>query len=299
MKSKIWIVAGLLALAGFIMSSMFVAVNESSIAIVSQFGKVVKVKGDAGLLFKAPEPIQTLRILDKRQKMVALETMEHVTRDRRNLVLNSFLVWKISDAKKYLSSVRNDETAALRLKDLATAEIASALGSYFLSDILNSQKGGSKTDDIFIEVRKAVNQRAEEIFGINVMAIYPTRISFPQPVIADVYKRMAAERSRMAQTLIAEGEEEAAKVLAETDYQARQIVAAAVKESKVIEGQAEAEAAKLYSIPYELNPEIYKFLNSMDTYKAVIDKNTKMVLSTDTPFLKYLWKSPEVSNVVQ
>jgi len=281
------------ALAVFALSTMLIPVSESHIAVVSQFGKIVEVRKESGLLVKLPEPLQVVTLLDKRQQLLPLDSMEFITRDGRNVVADSFILWRISDAQKFLRSVRNVDVANVRLRDLALSEIGSALGNSPLSALINTQASDAALTAMFTQIKDSSSQKAMEAFGITISAIYPSRLSLPQPLIADVYKRMSAERSRIAQQLRAEGQEEAAKIKADTEYEVRRKQAEAYRDSQIVQGEAEAEASRIYASVYESHPEFYQYLRSLQSYEKILNEKTRLVISTETPVFKYLWSAPE------
>ena len=292
---KRWLAAlGGTVLGGFLLSTSLVPVYESELIVVSQFGRVVKVENEAGLLFKLPDPIQTISRLDQKQRIETLATAEYVTRDRRNVVLDSYLIWRVKDAQRFLSSVRNYETAAVRLNDLVTAEISNQIGQHPLSAILNTDPSQHQLERVLSNIVEQVRERAAASLGIDVTDVGINRISFPQPVVVDIYKRMAAERGRIAQQLRAEGQEQAAKVRAETEFEVRQKLAQARRESRILVGEAEAKASQAYAEVYREHPEFYRFLRSMQAYEQIFTDKTRLILSTDQPLFDYLWAPPAV-----
>lgn len=293
MKLKIWITA-LLIIAGYLLATAMISVKESELVIVTQFGRPARALTEPGLAFKWPDPIETTVTLDKRKQLLSLDPAEFVTLDRRNLVVNAFVVWRIQDPEIFLASVRNSETAELRLETLANSEIGAAVGGRLLGDIFTVDEQNFKVDQIFEMVTQTANLVAKKELGIEVVAVRPNRFGFPKQNLLAIYKRMESERDRIARQFRAEGQEEAAKISAETEREVRQLRAQAYRNSQTLKGESEAEASRIYGQAYAANPDYYRFVRSMEAYEKMLGKNTRFVLSSDSPMFKFLMTPPEI-----
>lgn len=296
MKNKLWVIAALIIL-GYVLTSTFVTVKETELVTVTQFGRPVRSINEAGIAFKFPDPIETVITLDKRQQILSLDAAEFVTRDRRNLVVNAFVVWRIVDPEIFIASVRNLDTAELRLETLANSEIGAAIGGRSLSDIFTVEEETQKISEIFKSVTASVQQVAQREFGVEVVDVRPNRFGFPKQNLLAIYKRMESERDRIARQFRAEGQEEAAKIRAETDREVRELQAKANREAQKLKGESEAEAARIYAESFEANPDYYRFVRSMEAYEKMLGKDTRLVLSSDSPIFDYLFSPPEVRGV--
>ena len=287
MKTKLWLGAFVIIVC-YILTSVFVTVKETELVIVTQFGRPVRSINEAGLAFKLPDPVETIVSLDKRQQLLSLDAAEFVTRDRRNLVVNAFIVWRIVDPETFIASVRNLETAELRLETLANSEIGAAIGGRSLGDIFTIEQNSQKVAEIFRAVTESTNQVAKRELGVEVVAVRPNRFGFPKQNLLAIYKRMESERDRIAKQFRAEGQEEAAKIRAETEREVRELQARANREAQKLKGESEAEAARIYAESFEANPNYYRFVRSMEAYEKMLGKDTRFILSADSPIFKYL-----------
>lgn len=291
MKLTLWLL-GVLAVGGYLFATSLVPVKETELVVVAQFGKPVRIIDEAGLAFKLPDPIQTVSRLDKRVQLLPLNAGEFVTRDRRNLVVNAFALWRVVEPKTFLASVRNMETAEVRLESLANSEIGAALGSQPMEAIFTVTESAQQMPAVFEQVTRATNKVARDEFGIEVVAVRPSRFGFPKQNLLAIYKRMESERDRIARQYRAEGQEEAARIQAETEREVSQLRAEAYRDAQRVKGESEAKAARVYAEAFESDADYYKFVRSMEAYEKILGKDTTFVLSTDSPILQYLLTPP-------
>lgn len=292
MKYKLWILA-LVITAGYLVASSVMIVPETSQVMVTQFGRPARALDEAGLAFKWPDPIETAVHLDKRHQLLSLAPAELVTRDRRNLVVSAFVVWRIVDPAAFLTSLRNMENARLRLDTLAQAEIGAALAARPLSQIFTLDEDTFKLTEMFDAITESANQVARRELGIDIVSIAPNRFGFPKQNLLAIYKRMESERDRIARQYRAEGQEEAAKIRAETEREVRQLTAQAKSQAQKLIGESEAEAAQLYAEAYSTNADYYRFVRSLEAYESMLGENTRLLLSADSPLFRLLFTPPE------
>ncbi|MDR9829182.1 protease modulator HflC [Vibrio sp. FNV 38] len=292
-KAK-WVI-GLTILVGYLVTTSVMFVKETDYVIVSQFGRPVKVIDQAGLAFKLPSPIQNTIPVDKRVKLLNLDTSEYGTQDRRNVVINAFVIWKVVDPKRFVSSVRNIETAELRLEALTNSQIGSAIATAKLNEIFSESADENKIERLFAQVSDNVSVQAYREFGVEIQDISPNRFSFPTQNLQAIYKRMESEWDRLAKQYRAEGEEAASKIRADTEIAVRKIESQAYKESQTIKGESEAEAARIYAEAFAANPEYYQFVRSMEAYENILNDQTQLILPTDSPLFERLLNPPKVS----
>lgn len=291
MKLTLWLL-GALAVGAYLLATSLVPVKETELVVVAQFGKPVRIIDEAGLSLKLPDPIQTASRLDKRVQLLPLSASEFVTRDRRNLVVNAFVLWRVVEPKTFLASVRNAETAEIRLESLANSEIGAALGAQALDAIFTDDASAQKMPAVFTKVTEASNRVALQEFGIEVVAVRPSRFGFPKQNLLAIYKRMESERDRIARQYRAEGQEEAARIQAQTEREVSQLRAEAYRDAQQVKGESEAKAARIYAEAFESDADYYTFVRSMEAYEKMLGKNTTFVLSTDSPILRYLLSPP-------
>lgn len=290
---KALVITGIIIIIVYFLATTLVVVEETDIVIVTQFGKPTRVVEDAGLIFKLPDPIQTIIRLDRRLQALDSNLGEYLTKDKKNLVVGSFTLFRIADAKKFIQSVRNMVSAKRRLSDLAGSEFGVVIGNHTLSDFMATDKKGTLISEIQEKVTKACRVPALKEFGIDIIDIRLRRLGFPTQNLRSVYDRMRAERERMAKKYRAEGEEEAAKIRAATEKEVRGLLAKAYRESQAARGRGDAESISIYADAFEKDTRFFKLTRTLEAYRKFLDEKTTLILSTDSPLFKYLETPPE------
>lgn len=290
---RLLVVLGALIIAVYIISTAFVAVDETEVAVITLFGKPVRVVQDAGLTVKWPDPIQTTIRLDKRLQHLDSNLGEFLTRDKKNLVASSFMLWRIADPEKFIRSVKDISNANRRLSDLVGSELGVAIGQFPLTDFLTVDESGSKIPEIFKDVTEVCHKHATEEFGIDLVMVRLRRLGFPSQNLRSVYERMRAERERMAKKYRAEGDEEAATIRSQTDKEVRELLADAYRQAQVTKGQGEAEAIRIYADALRKDPKYYKLTRTLQAYRKFLDEKTTLILSSKSPLFQYLEQPPK------
>lgn len=263
--------------------SMFV-VDQRQSAIVFQLGEVVSVKTTPGLYFKVPL-MQNVRYFDSR--ILTLETSEperFITAEKKNVLVDSFVKWRIVDVKQYYISVGGDEIRAnTRLLQTVNASMREELGKRTISEVISGER-----DKIMEILRTKADSDARKI-GVEVLDVRLKRVDYPLEISESVYRRMDAERKRVANELRASGAAEGEKIKADADKQREVILAEAYREAQKIKGQGDAKATAIYSAAFGRNPEFYSFYRSLEAYKQSFkNKSDVMVLDPSSSFFKYL-----------
>ena len=290
---RLLVVLGALIIVVYIISTAFVAVDETEVAVITLFGKPVRVVQEAGLTVKWPDPIQTTIRLDKRLQHLDSNLGEFLTRDKKNLVASSFMLWRIADPEKFIRSVKDISNANRRLSDLVGSELGVAIGQFPLTDFLTVDESGSKIPDIFKDVTGVCHKHAIEEFGVDLVMVRLRRLGFPSQNLRSVYERMRAERERMAKKYRAEGDEEAAKIRSQTDKEVRELLADAYRQAQVTRGQGEAEAIRIYAEALRKDPGYYKLTRTLQAYRKFLDEKTTLILSSKSPLFQYLEQPPK------
>ncbi|MFC3120336.1 protease modulator HflC [Agaribacter flavus] len=292
MKRIVWF-SLLLVVGLYLAATSVIAVKETEIVVISQFGRPVSVISEAGPAFKLPKPIQTTKRLDKRLNMFQMPASEYGTLDQRNLVLDVFVLWKIADPRTFLASVRNSEIAEQRLETLTHAEVGAAIGAVPLNEIFTVEQQSSQVEQTFAQVTQSANTLALQELGIEVVSVRPKRLGFPKQNLLAIYKRMESEWDKLARQYRAEGQEAAAKIRAETALEVSNLKAVAYRDAQTVIGNSEAEAASLYAKSFEEHQEYYKFTRELEAYKKILNNDTQLILSSDTPIFRALLQPPE------
>lgn len=292
MKKKLLILGAIIVL-GFLIQSMFVVVEETDIVIVTLFNRPTRVATDAGLLIKWPEPIETVVRLDRRLQSLDSNLGEYLTRDKKNLVASSFVLWRILDPERFLQSVRSMDNAEKRLADLVGSELGVAVGEYNLNEFLTTGEEGTKLAAVSARVMTKSVPQARENFGIEVVDVGLRRLGFPNQNLRSVYDRMRAERDRIAKKYRAEGDEEASKIRSQTDKEVRELQALAYRDAQIKRGEGEADATRIYADAYAKDAAFYKLTRTLEAYRRLLDDKTTLILSTESPLFRYLETPPE------
>lgn len=268
-------------------TSAFV-VSEGQHAIVMQFSKVKRdsegqpVAFPPGLHFKVPF-IDTVRILDTRIQTLDGQPDRFVTSEKKDLIIDSYVKWKIDNlAVYYLSTGGNKMQAEALLQRKINNGLRNEIGSHTITDIVSGKRG-----EVMETALKRLARSSE--LGIKVVDVRIKKINLPDEVSNSIYKRMRAERQAVAREHRSEGQEKSEVIRANIDRKVSIMLAQANKESAEIRGRGDAQSSKIYSEAFAKDPEFYAFMRSMQAYqKSFADKQDVMVLSPDSDFFKYM-----------
>jgi len=276
-------IGGLIALLLVLGMSMFV-VDQRQNAIVFRLGEVISVKKDPGLYFKVPL-LDNVRFFDVR--ILTIDTAEperFLTSEKKNVLVDLFVKWRITDVRNYYTSVAGDEMRAqTRLLQTINDGLRAEFGNRTVHDVVSGER-----DKIMDLMRKKANEDASKI-GVEVLDVRLKRVDLPQEVSESVYRRMEAERKRVANELRSTGFAESEKIRADADKQREVILAEAYRDAQRIKGEGDAKASAIYAKAYEINPEFYAFYRSLEAYRASFkNKNDVLVLEPNSEFFKYM-----------
>jgi membrane protease subunit HflC len=261
-------------------------VSETDLVIVTLFGRTTRTITDTGLHFKWP--VESVLRFDRRLMVYDPGSSEFLTKDKKNLVLGSAVCWHIVDAGRFLQTVGDVSGAEMRLHDLVWSALAAALGRVELTDLLSVEPGRAQIQALAEQVRASATRETEQRFGVALVDVQLKRVNFPEQNKDAVFARMRAERERIAKEYRAQGEEIAIKVRAEADRQRDQLLAEAYRDSEKLKGEGDAEAARIYGQAYGKNPQFYKFVRTLESYKKILNEKTSIILSADSELLKLL-----------
>ena len=265
----------------FVLSTIIV-VDETEQIVILQFGKPVQTITNPGLNFKFPAPIQVSNSFDKRLLEYDVPPEEILSRDKKSLIIDNYVRWRIVDPLLFLQTVRAIPTAKTRLDDIVYSELRQELGNHDMAEII------TETRELIMEKVTVASNEETSKYGIEVIDVRIRRVDLPRENEASIYARMEAERKRQANKFRSEGEEEAQKIRAATDRDKTVILAEAYKTAQQIRGEGEAEALDIYATSFSKDPDFYEFLRTLETYEKVIDKKTTLVLPGDSKLFKSL-----------
>ena len=257
-------------------------VDETEQVVVLAFGKPVKTITKPGLNFKLPAPFQVAVTFDKRLLEYDVPPEEVLSMDKKTLIMDNYVRWRIVDPLLFLKTVQAIPTAKTRLDDIVYSELRQELGIHDMVEII------TETRDLIMDKVTAASNEESEKYGIEVVDVRIRRVDLPSENEASIYARMEAERNRKANMFRSEGEEEAQKIRATTERDKTVILADAYKISQEIRGEGEARALDIYASSFSKDPKFYEFVRTLETYEKVIDKKTTLVLPGDSKLFKQL-----------
>ncbi|MCG8336880.1 MAG: protease modulator HflC [Proteobacteria bacterium] len=265
--------------------SCFSIISKGNIGVLLSFGKPVKVITEPGLYARFPYPFNSMYVLDDRLIMLEPRPAEFLTSDKKNLILENSLCYRIDDPILFMKTVRDQKGLEIRLTDLLSSHTGLLLSRFELSDLVNTDPERIKYDDINSQLTTLLKKDGKTL-GVAIKEVFIKRIMLPEVNRFSVFQRMRAERDRIARKYIAEGEEAGQKIRAEADATSRMLIAEAESKALVIRGEAEAKAMKIYGEAYRKNPEFFNFLRSLEAYQKLLNEKSTIVLDDDSPILK-------------
>jgi len=279
MKKIFTFILPVLLLVGF--SSIFI-VDETNQVVILQLGKPVKTVTKPGINLKLPFPFQEKITFDDRLLEYDSPPEEILSKDKKTLIVDNYVRWKIVDPLQFLKTVQAIPTAKSRMDDIVYSELRRELGTHDMVEIITQNR-----EEIMDVVTKASN-KATLSYGISVVDVRIRRVDLPSQNEESIYARMEAERKRQANKFRSEGEEEAQKIRAATDRDKTIILADAYKEAEKIRGEGDAKAVQIYARSYSADPKFYEFVRTLDAYKKVVDDKTTLVLPSGSKLFKLL-----------
>lgn len=266
--------------------SLFV-VDQRQTAIVFQLGEMIGVKTEPGLYFKVPL-LQNVRYFDSRiLTLDAGEPERFITAEKKNVMVDSFVKWRIVDVKQYYISVGGDEVRAnTRLMQTVNSSMREEFGKRTIHEVVSGER-----EQIMTVLRQKTDADARKI-GVEVLDVRLKRVDFPMEISDSVYRRMDAERKRVANELRASGAAEGEKIKADADKQREVILAEAYRDAQKTKGEGDAKASAIYAGAFGKNAEFYSFYRSLEAYKQSFKtKSDVMVMDPSSAFFKYMKSS--------
>ncbi len=271
-----------LVIGGF---SMF-TVSQWEKAIMFRLGEIREADFKPGLHFKIPF-INNVRKFDARLLTLDVEPERFLTAEKKNVIVDSFVMWRVADVTRYYTAVSGDERhARLRLEQI----IKDGMRGQFSKRTINEVVSGER-DEIMRDLTTESNKQAQQI-GIAIADVRIKRIDLPAEVSNSVYRRMQAERARVAKEFRSRGFEEAEKIRADADRKRQVIIAEAYRDAEQVRGEGDATAADIYAKAYGKDKEFYNFYRSMEAYRESLGGGADMMLlSPDSEFFRYFGKA--------
>jgi len=287
MQRLVSTVVGLLIVLAVFSTCVFV-VRERDAVLLFALGEVKETVAEPGLYFKLPPPFQNIVRLDKRLQTIENNDPERIqTSEKKNLLIDSYVKWRISDARQYYVTFGgNERAAAERLQAQVRDALNASVNVRTVKDVVATER-----DTIMREVSNNVEARARPL-GVQIVDVRLRRIEFAPEISESVYRRMEAERKQEANRLRASGAADSERIRANADRQRSEIVATAYAQAQTTRGQGDAEAAAIYNQAYGKNPQFYAFYKSLEGYRSAFSGQDTLVLNPTSEFFRF-WEAPE------
>ncbi len=280
------IAIGLIIIAILLYLSLYI-VGETQIALKFRLGEVVSVEKQSGLHFKTPF-VNNIRLFDKRIQTLDARPTRFLTGEKKNVIVDSFVKWRIDNARLFYTTIRGDiGTANERISQIINTGLKSEFSKRTINEVVAGQR---------VQITRNITQLAKKSvanFGIEIVDVRIKRIDLDKDVSDSVYNRMRTERQRVAKDFRSKGAEQAEKIKATADKERTIILADAYRESQKIRGDGDGKSAKIYADAFNQNKEFYHLYRSLESYQKSFDnKNDILVLNPNTDFFRY-FNSPQ------
>ncbi|MBQ8275572.1 MAG: protease modulator HflC [Clostridia bacterium] len=281
---KIGLMKWLLALVLVVVLAFFgftAEVREGECAVITRFGAPRAEITEAGLYLRLPWPFENIVRYDARQQYLESNYLETLTRDKRNIILNSYVVWEICDPLTYYNSVRSGDIAQQYLRDLVTNATNGVLGGYDLTELVSLDEEKIKIDEIQEKIFTRVSENSAATYGIHVDEVSIMRLTLPEINLQSVFDQMRADRQKDIDTILAQADRDANQIITGADAEAAAIVAKGTTDAAAIKAKTETEVARIYAEAQAANLELYQFLRQLDTVAGAVGESTTLVVRTD------------------
>jgi membrane protease subunit HflC len=278
-------VVGTVALVAIVFHATAVVVREGEAVLLTRFGRPLRAATRPGLHWKLPWPIDQASLIDMRRRVYETGHTEMLTRDKKNIIARTFVVWRIGDALAFTQAIGIEGGAETKLDGLLTNAAIGTLGGHDLSALVSTNPADLHVDEIESELLASTAPAALRSYGVDIEQIRLERIALPEENVAAVFDQMRAERRQFAAKFEAEGSREASRIRSEAELEAARIRAKGAEEEARIRGKSAAEVARTYADAHRINPELYRFTRSLDSLGKLVTPNTSLILRTDSePF---------------
>jgi len=288
MNPKQLLIVLFLVAAAVVASMSAFVVDQRQQTLVLQFGDPQEVEKEAGLHFKLPW--QSVTTFDKRLLESDAAPNEVITKDKKTIMVDNYTRWRIIDPLKVYQVARTQTGVVARMDDVVRGKVREVLGQHTLHEIVS----GGENATLRVALMKSIRDRADKAvkdLGISVVDVRIKRADLPAENSDAVFKRMKAERNRIAKEYRSEGEEAAKEIRAEAEKTRKSVLAEAYKRSEIIRGKADAETTGIYAKAYNRDPKFYAFTRSLEAYSKSIDARTKLVISPSSEFFNFFQQS--------
>ena len=279
---KLIVFAGVVILLIIVYNLFTFTVDETKKAAVLRFGEIVKLVEDPGLYFKIPF-VQNVTYLEDRVLNYDIQPRDVLTSDQKRLVIDNYAIWRVGDPKLFIESTRGSlRNAQSRIDDIVYSDLRNILAKHTLDEIVSEKRLA------YLQQVTGLSREKLGEFGVVLIDVRIKRADLPSEIEQAVFARMRSERERIAAQLRAEGEEQAKQIRSSADKDKEIILADARKDAEKIIGEGDAKALEIYANAYNQDPEFYRFWRTLDSYKLALKDGSRIVLSTDSDYLRFL-----------
>lgn len=281
-----------------LLTACLVQVQAGSAAVITRFGSPVRVLLSPGLAWHLPAPFETPITVDLRTLSTSSGLQDVGTRDGLRVIVQGWALWKVSPEQphvlRFIRAVQNQpEEAARQIRTFIGSALETTTSNYALSELVNTDAGKVKIPQLEAQIKDQLKAQLLNSYGIELIDVGIERLTLPAVTLNATVDRMRAERETIATERTAEGNRQAAEIRSRADKDARITEADASVKAGMITAQAQQDSAAIYAKAYALDPQLYNLLRSLDTLNAVVNKSTRIVLSTDAAPFNALVQKPE------
>ena len=274
-----------------LVSSMLFVVDQRQFGVVYQLGQIKDVITEPGLNFKMPPPFQNVSYIDKRLlTLSSMDTEPMLTAEKQRVVIDWYVRWRVIDPSEYIRNVGLDENAgAVQLNRVVRNAFQENINKRTVRDLISARR-----EDVMNDVKREVLNvvKGTRPWGVDIIDVRVTRIDYVESITESVYRRMEAERKRVANELRSTGFAEGEKIRADADRQREVTVANAYREAQKIKGDGDAQAAAAYASAFGRDPQFAQFYRSLEAYKQSFNKRSDMmVLDPSSDFFRAMQSS--------
>lgn len=260
-------------------------VREGSCAVVLRFGAPRAEITESGLYFRLPWPFENVVQYENRMQYLESYAQETVTKDKRNIILTSYVVWQVEDPLLFHNSVGAYGSTETYIDQQVRSATQSTLGTYELTELVSLDKETIKTEEIQQKIFEKVKENCEKNYGISIVDVSILRLSLPDINLQSVFDQMRQDRQTDIDTILANAEKTANQITSDAEVKAEEIIAQGTNEAAKIKAETEKAVAQIYADAQAANLDLFTFLKSLDTLAASVNSGTVLIVSTDTyPF---------------
>jgi len=293
MKNFSIVILVLLIVAVMLLYLVSFQVRQTESALVMTFGEPTRQITEPGWNWKWPAPVQTLVKYDSRPTIFEGVEEETTTKGGEPIIVQSYLIWRVAEPKKFREAVRDTAGAEKLLRSRLRDAQNNVVGRHYFSEFVNTNRAQIKFGEIETEMAAVIARPVKDAYGIKVESVGIKMLKVSEKVTEDVFARMRADRKRKTEATLAQGNAEATKIMSDADSKVIELLATAEARAKAIRGSGDAEAAQYYKM-LEADPEFAMFLREIETLKKTLKERATVVLSADAEPFKLLKQMPQI-----